>query len=162
MLAGQRGAGARFAADACHALGVQRVVGHLESHDRIPYFLARAIGQGIPFVELCVFAFETLIDVDNRDFGARIWALIASLPGHPCAAAREIGSQRINLADAAALGVAVFEKRKWPLLSDEWNELFCARKTVVDRDLIVLFDLAIEAVSLWMEASGIQRKYAIR
>src|SRR5689334_9966435 len=112
VLAGMDGTRAGLAADGDEAAVVERVVGHVVLADVGPDLLRGPVGQRVELEQGPVGRAEGGIELDDGDGGARAGALILALAGHPGLHRAECADERLDLADAAALLVAVLVERE--------------------------------------------------
>ena len=85
-------------------------------------------------------------------------ALVLALPGNPGAQAAELAPQRLDLAHAAALGVAIAIETEQPLLANHrLNGPGCWHQQL-DGDVVVLAHALDVRVGFGVQATRVQRK----
>nr|GFB50266.1 hypothetical protein [Tanacetum cinerariifolium] len=159
MLVGQNRAGAGFAANADKAALVQRVVRQFKHADVIPHVRAAHLGQRVEFVEWAFRRRECTVDFDHRHVVARAWALVPTLPGGPGGDAGKFAPQRLDLANTAALAMAVAVEAEQALFLDHRFEFFPIRADDIDVDLVLLAHLIDESIGLRVQPAGVQTEH---
>mmetsp|Transcript_26224 Transcript_26224/g.45115 ORF Transcript_26224/g.45115 Transcript_26224/m.45115 type:complete len:310 (-) Transcript_26224:173-1102(-) len=148
---------ARLAPDAHKPALVQRVVRNLEHADGIPNVVAGRVGQRVVLNQVAaVLALEGGVELHDRDGGARSRRLVLALARDPRLQRRKVLPQRLDLADAAALVVAIFVEREHALFADQFLDGGSLREGILDVNAVVLLNLIEELIRLRMQASGVQ------
>ena len=130
MFAGVGGAGTGFAADRFEAALVQRVVGRAVAEDVVPDLLGAEVGERVEFDPGAVgLAVGLAIELDDGQVGAGTRALVLALAGGEGGDACEGAGERLDLADAAALGVSVAAEGEQPFFAHQrfegWGPAGC-------------------------------------
>src|SRR3989344_2719224 len=107
VLVWQYRAGARLTANADEPAFVQAVVRQFQHPDVAPDFLACHLRQRVELVQGAFRGRERGVYFHHGHSAARARALVAALAGSPGLHARQLATQRLDLADAAAFAMAV-------------------------------------------------------
>ncbi|MNS36605.1 hypothetical protein D3C72_687990 [compost metagenome] len=138
---------------------MQAVVGQLKHADITPYFLTAHLRQRVELVQGALGGGEGAVDFHCRHLAAGARALVAALAGGPGAHGGQLATQRLDLADTAALAVAVLVEAEQALFLDERVELGAVGAEDFDRQVVLLADLVDEPVGLRVQAAGVEAEH---
>jgi len=110
----------------------------------------------VEFVEGAFRGGESAVDFHHGDLAAGARALVAALAGGPSGDAGQFALERLDLADAAALAMAVLVEAEQTLFFDEGFEFALIWRDQFDLDLVVLADLLDEPVGFRVQAARVE------
>src|SRR5262249_22277805 len=134
---------------------MQRIVGNVVRTDVAPDVCGRPSRQWVVFHDGMINRRKRRIILHCRNVHARD-ALVATLTCDPRIESRQVAAQRLDLANGAALLMAVAVKAEESLAANEILDVLRIRRQQIDANSIVVANALYEAIGLRMQTSRIE------
>src|SRR5690554_4457701 len=154
--------GAGGAADADKPAFVKLIVGYVKHADIVPNLLRCPVGQGIELDQLPLCSGIAFVDLHHRNMGAGAGALVSPLSGDPSIQACQLALEGSDLANTAALLVAVLIKAEQALFFHEIFYRGALREQHLQVQVVMLANLIDKAIGFLMQAARVQGEYLDR